>query len=67
MPAPIARRPPVISLGCRLNLAEGERIGALVAGAPDLVVVDSCAVTSAAAPGSIVADTPRAVERGLLR
>ena len=35
----------VISLGCRLNIAESERIRALVAGEDDVVVVNSCAVT----------------------
>lgn len=37
----------VISLGCRLNIAESERIRALVAG-ENVVVVNSCAVTSEA-------------------
>ena len=36
--------PRVITLGCRLNIAESERIAALVAG-EDVVVVNSCAVT----------------------
>ncbi len=35
----------VISLGCRLNHAESERIAALVEGEPGLVVVNSCSVT----------------------
>jgi len=35
----------VISLGCRLNHAESERIAALVEAEPDLVVVNSCSVT----------------------
>jgi threonylcarbamoyladenosine tRNA methylthiotransferase MtaB len=38
----------VISLGCRLNIAESERIRALLAGERDLVVVNSCAVTAEA-------------------
>ena len=37
--------PRVISLGCRLNHAESERIAALVEGEPGLVVVNSCSVT----------------------
>ncbi|WP_379547302.1 MiaB/RimO family radical SAM methylthiotransferase [Qipengyuania sp. DSG2-2] len=37
----------VITLGCRLNIAESERIGAMLAG-EDVVVVNSCAVTSEA-------------------
>ena len=35
----------VISLGCRLNHAESERISALVARERDLVVINSCSVT----------------------
>jgi threonylcarbamoyladenosine tRNA methylthiotransferase MtaB len=38
----------VHSLGCRLNLAESERLRGLLAGAEDLVVVNSCAVTAEA-------------------
>jgi threonylcarbamoyladenosine tRNA methylthiotransferase MtaB len=38
----------VVSLGCRLNLAESETIRALLAGENDLVVVNSCAVTAEA-------------------
>lgn len=38
----------VITLGCRLNLAEGERIRAMLAGESDLVVINSCAVTAEA-------------------
>ncbi|MGB3379926.1 MAG: MiaB/RimO family radical SAM methylthiotransferase [Allopontixanthobacter sediminis] len=38
----------VITLGCRLNLAESERIRAMLAGEADLVVVNSCAVTAEA-------------------
>jgi len=48
----------VISLGCRLNLAESERIGALVASDPRIVVVNSCAVTSEA-----VRQTRQAIRR----
>ena len=40
--------PDVISLGCRLNLAESETIRAMLAGR-DAVVVNSCAVTAEAA------------------
>jgi threonylcarbamoyladenosine tRNA methylthiotransferase MtaB len=36
------------SLGCRLNLAESERLRALLAGERDMVVVNSCAVTAEA-------------------
>ncbi|MEZ5894290.1 MAG: tRNA (N(6)-L-threonylcarbamoyladenosine(37)-C(2))-methylthiotransferase MtaB [Parvularculaceae bacterium] len=45
------RRPPeVISLGCRLNLAEGEEIRRIAgaAGLEETVVVNSCAVTNEA-------------------
>ncbi len=38
----------VLSLGCRLNLSESEEMRAMLAGADDLVVVNSCAVTSEA-------------------
>jgi len=39
--------PDIINLGCRLNLAEGETIRALLS-TRDVVVVNSCAVTNAA-------------------
>ncbi len=38
----------VISLGCRLNLSESEQIRAMLAEKNDVVVVNSCAVTSEA-------------------
>lgn len=38
----------VITLGCRLNLAESERISAMLADENDMVVINSCAVTSEA-------------------
>ena len=38
----------VISLGCRMNLAEGERIRAMLGPACDTVVINSCAVTAEA-------------------
>jgi threonylcarbamoyladenosine tRNA methylthiotransferase MtaB len=38
----------VISLGCRLNIAESERIRALLGGTRDVVVINSCAVTAEA-------------------
>src|SRR5690606_25131671 len=38
----------VITLGCRLNLAESERIRGLLAGEQGVVVVNSCAVTTEA-------------------
>jgi len=40
--------PEVISLGCRLNIAESERMRAMLADSGDVVVVNSCAVTSEA-------------------
>lgn len=40
--------PEVISLGCRLNISESERMKAMLADAGDVVVVNSCAVTSEA-------------------
>ncbi len=48
----------VISLGCRLNLAESERLRAMFASEPDLVVVNSCAVTAEA-----VRQTRQAIRR----
>jgi threonylcarbamoyladenosine tRNA methylthiotransferase MtaB len=49
----------VITLGCRLNLAESEAIRAMLAGAPgQTVVVNSCAVTAEA-----VRQSRRAVRR----
>ena len=39
--------PDIITLGCRLNIAESETIRQLV-GSRDMVVVNSCAVTQAA-------------------
>ncbi|MBV7259686.1 MiaB/RimO family radical SAM methylthiotransferase [Erythrobacter crassostreae] len=48
MSAPANIKPEVISLGCRLNIAESERMRAMLADAGDVVVVNSCAVTSEA-------------------
>lgn len=48
----------VISLGCRLNIAESERIRAMLAGEHDVVVVNSCAVTAEA-----VRSTRRAIRK----
>ncbi len=38
----------VISLGCRLNLSESESLRGMLAGESELVVINSCAVTSEA-------------------
>jgi len=51
-------QPEVISLGCRLNIAESERIRTLIAGEDDVVVVNSCAVTMEA-----VRQTRQAIRR----
>ena len=48
----------VVSLGCRMNIAESERMRALLADASDLVVVNSCSVTSEA-----VRSTRQAIRR----
>ncbi len=40
--------PEIISLGCRLNIAESETIRALAADRADMVVINSCAVTNEA-------------------
>ena len=50
--------PQVVSLGCRLNISESERIRAMLAGENDLVVINSCAVTSEA-----VRQTRQAIRR----
>lgn len=38
----------IVTLGCRMNLAESERLRVLLGGSDDLVVINSCAVTSEA-------------------
>jgi len=38
----------LISHGCRLNIAESDKIAAMLAGEDDLVVINSCAVTAEA-------------------
>jgi threonylcarbamoyladenosine tRNA methylthiotransferase MtaB len=48
----------VVSLGCRLNLSESEQLRGLLAGAGDLTVINSCAVTSEA-----VRQTRQAIRR----
>jgi len=48
----------VVSLGCRLNLAESEQLRGLLAGAGNLTVINSCAVTSEA-----VRQTRQAIRR----
>ena len=48
----------VISLGCRLNLSESEDLRAMLSGEPDLVVINSCAVT-----GEAVRQTRQAIRR----
>ena len=48
----------IISLGCRLNIAESERLRAMMAGERDLVVVNTCSVTREA-----VRQTRQAIRR----
>lgn len=48
----------LVTLGCRLNIAESDAIGRLLAAETDLVVVNSCAVTAEA-----VAETRKAIRR----
>lgn len=43
-----AKHAEVISLGCRLNMAEAEQMRSLLANEGDVVVINSCAVTSEA-------------------
>jgi threonylcarbamoyladenosine tRNA methylthiotransferase MtaB len=50
--------PAVISLGCRMNIAESERMRAMLAGEQNLVVVNSCAVT-----GEALRQTRQAIRR----
>ncbi|SDA29873.1 threonylcarbamoyladenosine tRNA methylthiotransferase MtaB [Sphingomonas sp. NFR15] len=54
---PVVADPHIVSLGCRLNIAESETIRALLAGR-DTVVVNSCAVTNSA-----VTETRAAIRR----
>ncbi len=54
--------PELITLGCRLNIAESEAIRAALAGEDDLVVVNSCAVTNEA-----VVETRKAIRRAARR
>ncbi|GGD89666.1 tRNA (N(6)-L-threonylcarbamoyladenosine(37)-C(2))-methylthiotransferase MtaB [Tsuneonella deserti] len=48
----------VISLGCRMNLTEGERISSLLSGERDTIVINSCAVT-----GEAMRQTRQAIRR----
>lgn len=48
----------VVSLGCRMNLAESEKMRALLADEQDMVVINSCAVTAEA-----VRQTRQAIRR----
>jgi threonylcarbamoyladenosine tRNA methylthiotransferase MtaB len=48
----------VVSLGCRLNLSESENLRSLLESADDLIVINSCAVTSEA-----VRQTRQAIRR----
>lgn len=50
--------PQIISLGCRMNIAESERMRAMLACETDLVVVNSCAVT-----GEALSQTRKAIRR----
>src|SRR3546814_10954514 len=50
--------PEIITLGCRLNIAESETMRTLAGGQDDLVIVNSCAVTNEA-----VRQTRQAIRR----
>ncbi|MXO96042.1 MiaB/RimO family radical SAM methylthiotransferase [Erythrobacter aquimaris] len=54
----LAKLPQIVSLGCRLNISESERMRTMLAGEENLVVVNSCAVTSEA-----VRQTRQAIRR----
>ena len=58
MNAPARLEPTIVSLGCRMNIAESERMRAMLRGAGDVVVVNSCAVTAEA-----VRQTRQAIRR----
>lgn len=57
-PAPTPSKAEVISLGCRLNISESEQIRAMLADESDVIVINSCAVTSEA-----VRQTRQAIRR----
>ncbi len=57
-PVVTAAGPQLITLGCRLNIAESETMRELAAGQHDLVIVNSCAVT-----GEAVRQTRQAIRR----
>ncbi len=50
--------PQIITLGCRMNIAESERMRVMLAGEQNLVVINSCAVT-----GEAVRQTRKAIRR----
>lgn len=50
--------PHIISLGCRMNIAESEQMRAMLAGEANLVVINSCAVT-----GEALRQTRQAIRR----
>lgn len=50
--------PQIISLGCRMNIAESERMRAMLSDERDLVVINSCAVT-----GEALRQTRQAIRR----
>lgn len=50
--------PQILGLGCRLNIAESERIAAMLGRDADMVVINSCAVT-----GEAVRQTRRAIRK----
>lgn len=50
--------PQIITLGCRMNIAESERMRAMLASENDLVMVNSCAVT-----GEALSQTRKATRR----
>ncbi|CAM8649485.1 Threonylcarbamoyladenosine tRNA methylthiotransferase MtaB [Sphingobium sp. AntQ-1] len=58
MPPASTKAPDIITMGCRLNIAESEAIRDMAAGQDDLIVVNSCAVTAEA-----VRQTRQAIRR----
>ncbi|MEK7343340.1 MAG: tRNA (N(6)-L-threonylcarbamoyladenosine(37)-C(2))-methylthiotransferase MtaB [Pseudomonadota bacterium] len=58
MPLSPTNGPDIITMGCRLNIAESEAIRQMASGQDDLIVVNSCAVTAEA-----VRQTRQAIRR----
>ncbi|MDP5104064.1 MAG: MiaB/RimO family radical SAM methylthiotransferase [Erythrobacter sp.] len=58
MNAPTGLEPTIITLGCRMNIAESEKMRVMLAAEQNLVVINSCAVT-----GEALRQTRQAIRR----